>query len=125
MELQVLIGLKRLKYERVLHDYARERMRTADQRWADIEAEMRQLNFNKKAPIIRNKWEKLMTNFKKVFAYQRNIPLGNVGNYEMGSNSRKEFHLPTNFDHKNYNAMECWVPNHCAVFPRPGQIVGI
>lgn len=79
VELNVLIGLKRQEYERSLHDHPRERMRTADQKWADIEAGYKRHNFNRKADVLKKKWEKLMTDFKKVYDYQRQIPSGQVG----------------------------------------------
>lgn len=122
VDLQILIGLKQQEFERALHDHPRERMRIADQRWANIEAGMRRANINRKAPLIRKKCEKLMTDFKKVFDYQQNIPSVLVGYYEMGSDLRKEYHLSPQFDHEAYNAMESWVPNHRAMFPRLGQI---
>lgn len=73
VDLQILIGLKWQEFERAVHDHPRERMQTADHRWADIEVGMRRANIDQKAPLICKKWEKLMTDFKKVFDYQRSI----------------------------------------------------
>lgn len=84
---------------------------------------MKQTNFNREDARIKKKWEKLVTEFKKVFDYQKNIPLGHAGYYEMGSDARKEFHLTPDLDHEAYNATKLWVLSHCDFNPRAGQIM--
>lgn len=63
-----------------------------------------------------------MTNFKKVFDYQKNILSGHVGYYELNSKQRKDFHLPPSFAHEIFHDMELWEPTHRAVNPRHGQV---
>jgi hypothetical protein len=115
--LSLLIGFKRGENEKQLLGGARERNKTAPQRWAEIRADFAKHGMDRTSEQIRSKWEKLIADFKKVFDYQVDKPSGQPGYFEMDSAQRKQFYLPGNFNEELYNLLDCWLPNQRAVNP--------
>lgn len=71
----MLILLKKDEFERNLLDIPRERIKTADARWKNVTAGLLKYGFNRKQTLIRKKWEKLMTDFKKKLITREGLPL--------------------------------------------------
>jgi hypothetical protein len=113
----LLIGFKRGESEKQLLGGAREKMKTATQRWAEIKEELAKYGMERTPDQIKSKWEKLTLDFKKVFDYQKAKPSGQPGYFEMDSAQRKQFDLPRNFDQKLYNLLDSWYSNQRAVNP--------
>lgn len=122
-ELLVLIAAKRFQAEQSSLDPSRERMRTAEARWKEVEDICRKDGVSKKWEQCKKRWERLFTDFKKVYDYQKQIPVGQDGYFEMTRKERKERRLPSLFAEDWYQAMETWVPRNKSVHPDPQQVV--
>ncbi|CAM6118501.1 unnamed protein product [Calypogeia fissa] len=122
-ELLVLIAAKRYQAEQSTLDPSRERMRTAEARWKEVEDICRKDGVNKKWEQCKKRWERLFTDFKKVYDYQKQIPAGHDGYFEMTRKERKDKRLPSLFADEWYQAMEAWVPRNKSAHPDPQQVV--
>jgi hypothetical protein len=116
-EVSMLIGFKRGEKERQLLGGQREKMKTASQRWAQIREDFAKNGVERTSQQVKSKWEKLTTDWKKVYDYQRNKPSGQPGYFEMESDQKKDFNLPAQFDQEIFNLLECWYPEQRAVNP--------
>lgn len=123
-DLLVLIAAKKFEFERLSSYKSRDKTKSAGLRWKEVEGFCRLNGLNRKAGQCRKRWEKLMTDFKKVYDYQKKIPEGQPGGYfEMSSEEWKIRKLPLNFLLEWYKAMEAWIPNQRSSHPDPNQIM--
>ncbi|CAM6088621.1 unnamed protein product [Calypogeia fissa] len=122
-DLLVLIAAKKFEFERLSSYKSRDKTKSAGLRWKEVEGFCRLNGVNRKAGQCRKRWEKLMTDFKKVYDYQKKIPEGQPGYFEMSSEEWKMRKLPLNFLLEWYRAMEAWIPNQRSSHPDPNQIM--
>jgi hypothetical protein len=113
----MLIEVRRLEAERMLHAGPLRRMSSASQRWDEISNELKMQGVNQTDDQCKSKWERLVTDFKKVFDYQKDKPSGRPQYFALTCKERKRLNLPPSFDEEIYNLMECWLPNQQAVNP--------
>jgi Myb/SANT-like DNA-binding domain len=71
-------------------DSSRERMRTTEQRWKEIEDLCKSQNVQRGWKQCKKRWEKLLTDFKKIFDFQAHTPSGGDGYFELERAARKE-----------------------------------
>lgn len=62
-ELCLLIAAKRLEHESSLNNSSRERIKTADQKWRDIQSELARDGVLRASMQTKKRWEKLVTDF--------------------------------------------------------------
>ena len=120
-DLLVLIAAKRFEAERSSFGKSRDKLRLAEHRWKEVEAFCGREGVHRKAGQCKKRWEKLMTDFKKVYDYQKQISRGQLGYFEQSSDERKKRKLPLSFLHEWYESMVVWVPNHRAINLDPDQ----
>jgi hypothetical protein len=122
-DLLVLIAAKKAEFDRLSSYKTRDKSKSAGLRWKEVEGFCRRNGVNRKAGQCRKRWEKLMTDFKKVYDYQKKIPEGQAGYFEMTSDEWKMRKLPLNFLQEWYKAMEEWIPSSRSSHPDPNQIM--
>ncbi|CAM6088520.1 unnamed protein product [Calypogeia fissa] len=122
-DLLVLIAAKRFEAERATFGKLRDKLRLAEHRWKEVEEFCGREGVHRKAGQCKKRWEKLMTDFKKVYDYQKQISSGQLGYFEQNSDERKKRKLPLSFLHEWYEAMVVWVPNHRTTNLDPDHIM--
>jgi hypothetical protein len=75
------------------------RTMSADDRGHEIQERLRQLDPSviRTVQQIWSKWEKMVGDFKKVYDYEKNIPIGQDAYWDMLQPMKKERRLPANF----------------------------
>lgn len=119
----VLVDSKKDQQHQALLDSSRDRMKTAEQKWSEIAVMCNAANVNRNWNQCKKRWEKLITEFKKIFDFQANTPSGGDGYFQLTRSERKEQGLPTTFQEDIFDAMMVFVPGNRAVNPHPSQYV--
>jgi hypothetical protein len=117
VEVRELISIKRAEREHTLEATARGRFRSGQTMWQDVEDAMRRLGFSREWKSCKKKWEVIMTDFRKVYDYDKNLGSGIVSYYMLNEQERLTKRLPKCFPKDSFDALVSWVPSIRAVDP--------
>jgi hypothetical protein len=78
VELSALILAKRAEVGRVRNAQGAERFETAERKWSRVEQALKPDGISCKSDSIKKGWKKLLSDFKKVYNYDRKLGKGQV-----------------------------------------------
>ncbi|KAG0612053.1 hypothetical protein M758_7G186700 [Ceratodon purpureus] len=107
-EILVLQAARREDFDRVRRGNLKERHKSAQERWKWIEDYGWSQGVHKSAQQCQDKWELLVSEFKKVNDYEKNVPGGQKSYWDMSKEERKKTAMPPNFYKEVYNALAEW-----------------
>jgi hypothetical protein len=93
------------------------RFRIGETRWLDIQDGLRRMGIERDSAKCKSKWEKMMTDFKKVFDYDKDLGSGLLSYNAMTGSERKSRNLPKKIQKDFFDFLVSWVPDSCAVDP--------
>ncbi|CAM6081952.1 unnamed protein product [Calypogeia fissa] len=111
-ECLVLQAAKREENDR--HD----KHRGAKEKWLLIEDYCWDHDVHRSGQQCKDRWYRMALEFKKVYEYQRAIPVGKASYWQLSGGDRKDARLPIVFHQEIYDAMVDWYLN-C----KPGNVV--
>ncbi|CAM6095614.1 unnamed protein product [Calypogeia fissa] len=107
-ECLVLQEAKREDYERQTTGGAKEKHRTAAERWLAVEDFCWALKVHRSGQQCKDRWEKMSTDFKKVFDYERHATTGQTSFWQMTLEEKKAKRLPSTFFLEVYKGLAQW-----------------
>jgi hypothetical protein len=107
-EILVLQAGRREDFDRIRKANLKERHKTAQERWKWIEDYGWSNGVHKSAQQCQDKWELLVSEFKKVNDHEKTIPGGQKSYWDMSKEERKKTAMPPNFYKEVYNALAEW-----------------
>ncbi|KAJ7536680.1 hypothetical protein O6H91_12G077400 [Diphasiastrum complanatum] len=109
-ETMVLLSLKRQDNEKQARGNERERNRTSAERWREIEEGCWARGVKKSSQQIKDKWDHLSADFKKVMDYENSVPVGQKSYWQMTTDERREIkNMPLHFHLQVYQYMNQWM----------------
>lgn len=107
-EILVLQAARREDFERVRRGNLKERHKSAQERWKWIEDYSWSQGVHRSAQQCQDKWELLVSEFKKVHDYEKSLPEGQKSYWDMSKEEKKKTAMPPNFYKAVYNALVEW-----------------
>lgn len=107
-ECLVLQEAKREDYERQTNGGAKEKHRTAAERWLAVEDFCWAHKVHRSGQQCKDRWEKMSTDFKKVFDYERHTTTGQTSFWQMTLEEKKAKRLPSTFFLEVYKGLAQW-----------------
>lgn len=99
---------RREDFERVRRGNLKERHKSAQERWKWIEDYSWSQGVHRSAQQCQDKWELLVSEFKKVHDYEKSLPEGQKSYWDMSKEEKKKTAMPPNFYKAVYNALVEW-----------------
>jgi hypothetical protein len=107
-EILVLQLARREDFDRVRKGNLKERHKSAQERWKWIEDYGWSQGVHKSAQQCQDKWELLVSEFKKVNDYEKNVSGIQKSYWDLSKEERKKTAMPPNFYKEVYNALGEW-----------------
>ncbi|KAL2636238.1 hypothetical protein R1flu_007717 [Riccia fluitans] len=107
-ECMVLQAAKREDYGRQSNDGAKEKHKTAAERWQAVEDFCWLHSVNRSGQQCKDRWEKMSADFKKIYDYERHAAIGQIRYWEMTLDEKKVKRLPSKFYQEVYIGLSEW-----------------
>lgn len=107
-ECMVLQAGKREDYERQTNGGAKEKHRTAAERWQGVEDFCWAHNVHRSGQQCKDRWEKMSADFKKIYDYERHPASNQTRYWQMTLEEKKVKRLPNTFFQEVYNGLSQW-----------------
>lgn len=99
---------RREDFDRVRKGNLKERYKTAQERWKWIEDYGWSRGVLRSAQQCQDKWELIVSEFKKVKDLEKNISGGQKSYWDMSKDERKKIAMPPNLYKEVFNALAEW-----------------
>ncbi|KAL3684249.1 hypothetical protein R1sor_002271 [Riccia sorocarpa] len=107
-ECMVLQAAKREDYIRQRNDGAKEKHKSAAERWQAVEDFCWMHNVHRSSQQCKDRWEKMSADFKKIDDYERQAASGQTRYWHMNLEQKKAKRLPSKFYQEVYIGLSQW-----------------
>ncbi|MCO5586690.1 hypothetical protein L7F22_040632 [Adiantum nelumboides] len=104
-EVMALFDAKKAEADRFDVEMPGKKIKYSSERWDEVAAFVKTRGCTKLASQCKDKWEKIWPAFRKIFDWEKQIPVGKASFWTMLGDEREQEGFPRGFDKELYDAM--------------------
>lgn len=104
-EVMALFDAKKAEADRFDVEMPGKKIKYSSERWDEVAAFVKTKGCTKLASQCKDKWEKIWPAFRKIFDWEKQIPVGKTSFWIMLGDEREQEGFPRGFDKELYDAM--------------------
>eukprot|EP00250_Pteridium_aquilinum_P000782 c10949_g1_i1 orf=1007-2272(-) len=104
-EVMALFDAKKAEADRFDVEMPGKKIKYSSERWDEVAAFVKTKGCTKLASQCKDKWEKIWPAFRKIFDWEKQIPVGKASFWTMLGDEREQEGFPRGFDKELYDAM--------------------
>jgi hypothetical protein len=126
-ELLILIAAKRKEWDEVITGTSTQaKMKGRNHKWQTIAKYVKEMGVTdpiRDSTSCKKRWEKLQSDWKKIYDWEKTTPSGNPSWFDMEKDERREAQLPLSFQEELYEPIREWLPSREEVDPKEAVIM--